>query len=108
MNRLEFIGQAYQNKLISIDDIVVFFDHMMAAYEIIKDIKDIRIDGYIDRIQYIFTIRIDSSNSLNINYLLNYVNSVLHNRKTIYGRTFEINASVEYNRLDLIVREYVS
>ncbi len=107
MNRLEFIGQAYQNKLISIDDIVVFFDHMMAAYEIIKDIKDLRINGYIDYIQYTFTIRINSSNLLNIDYLLNYVNNIIHNRKTIYGRTFEINAVIDHNILDLIVREYI-
>ena len=41
MNRLEFIGQTHQGTLVSVDDIVRFFDHMMAAYEIIGNVEEI-------------------------------------------------------------------
>lgn len=105
MNRLEFIEQTYQNKLISIDDIVVFFDYMMAAYEIVKDIHDIQINSKIDYAQYTFTIRITSSNIYNIQYLLNYVNNIIHNQKTIYGRTFKISVSIDNNNIDMVVQE---
>lgn len=38
MDRMTFIGQANQGKPLSVDDIIRFFDHTMAAYEVVQEL----------------------------------------------------------------------
>lgn len=107
MNRIEFIGQTHQGSIVSIDDIVRFFDHTIAAYEIVSDIDNASVHGCTDNVNSSLKIQIDSSDTAKLQGLVSYINETIHNKKSIYGKSFNINATLEGNSVELFVRENV-
>lgn len=105
MNRLEFIGQTYQGKPVSIDDIINFFDHTMAAYELIGSMQPLHIDGNIDNTYPSLRLQIESPNQSELQKVVNYINNIMNNHTNIYGKYFIIEASIQGNSVDLFVRE---
>ena len=104
MNRLEFIGQTYHGRLINVEEFVQFFDHMMAAYEIISPIDDYHIYGNMDSSQSSLNLKIESHNLSKLQNVVNYINNTLHNQAQIYGKTFRVDANINGDSIDLFVR----
>lgn len=105
MNRLEFIGQTRQGTLVSVDDIVRFFDHMMAAYEIVGDVEGATISGATDNLHSSLSIKVESPNVPKLLEVVAYINNTIHNKKDIYGKSFKVEASIDGASVILFVRE---
>ena len=106
MNRLEFIGQTHQGTLVSVDDIVRFFDHMMAAYEIIGNVEGATVHGSTtDALHSSLSIKVESPNMSKLLAVVAYINDTIHNRKDIYGKSFEVEATIDGTSVVLFVRE---
>ena len=106
MNRLEFIGQTHQGTLVSVDDIVRFFDHMMAAYEIVRDVEDATVrTGATDALHSSLSIKVESPNMSKLLAVVAYINDTIHNRKDVYGKSFEVDAQIDGTSVVLFVRE---
>ena len=106
MNRLEFIGQTHQGTLVSVDDIVRFFDHMMAAYEIVEGVEGAYVrGGTTDNLHSSLSIKVESPNMSRLLDVVAYINNTIHNRKEIYGKSFKVEALVDGTSVVLFVRE---
>lgn len=106
MNRLEFIGQTHQGTLVSVDDIVRFFDHMMAAYEIVGDVEGATVyGGTTDNLHSSLSLKVESPNLSRLLDVVAYINNTIHNRKEIYGKSFKVEASIDGPSVVLFVRE---
>ena len=106
MNRLEFIGQTHQGTLVSVDDIVRFFDHMMAIYEIVGDVEGATVrSGATDTLHSSLSIKVESPNMSRLLDVVAYINNTIHNRKEIYGKSFKVEALVDGTSVVLFVRE---
>lgn len=106
MNRLEFIGQTHQGTLVSVDDIVRFFDHMMATYEIVRDVEGASVSNPLtDVLSSSLSIKVESSNMDKLLEVVAYINNTIHNRKDIYGKSFAVEAVANDTSVDLYVRE---
>lgn len=106
MNRLEFIGQTHQGTLVSVDDIVRFFDHMMAAYEIVENVEGASVSNpSTDLFNSSLCIKVESSNMSKLLEVVAYINNTIHNRKEIYGKSFRVEAVVDGTSVVLFVRE---
>lgn len=105
MNRLEFIGQTRQGTLVSIDDIVRFFDHIMAAYEIVGDVEGATIRGTTDNLHSSLNIKVESPDIPKLLSVVTYINNTIHNRKEIYGKSFKVEAAINDASVVLFVRE---
>ena len=104
MNRCEFLGQTHNGPITS-DDIISFFDHNMAAYDILKDIKESNITTIQDLVHSSLKIQVESSNIPELESVVDYVNNEIHNRKNMYDRNFKLEANVEGNVCTLSIRE---
>ena len=106
MNRLEFIGQTHQGTLVSVDDIVRFFDHMMAIYEIVGDVEGATVrSGATDTLHSSLSIKVESPNMSRLMDVVAYINNTIHNRKEIYGKSFMVEAVIDGTSVVLFVRE---
>ena len=106
MNRLEFIGQTHQGTLVSVDDIVRFFDHMMAIYEIVGDVEGATVrSGATDTLHSSLSIKVESPNMSRLMDVVAYINNTIHNRKEIYGKSFMVEATIDGTSVVLFVRE---
>lgn len=106
MNRLEFIGQTHQGTLVSVDDIVRFFDHMMAIYEIVGDVEGATVrSGATDTLHSSLSIKVESPNMSRLMDVVAYINNTIHNRKEIYGKSFMVEAMIDGTSVVLFVRE---
>lgn len=106
MNRLEFIGQTHQGTLVSVDDIVRFFDHMMAAYEIVGDVEGATVHGgATDNLHSSLSLKVESPNLSRLLDVVAYINNTIHNRKEIYGKSFKVEASIDGPSVVLFVCE---
>ena len=104
MNRCEFIGQTH-NGPISSDDVISFFDHTMAAYDIFKDIQDANIHSIQDMVHSSLRLQVESSNIPELESVVNYVNNEIHNRKNMYDRNFKLEATIDGNIVSISIRE---
>ena len=106
MDRIDFIGQIYgRQTLSSIDDVVEFFDHSMAAYEVLQPIKTMSMDSITDKLQSLMIIKIECPDQSKLGSIEGYVNNVIHNQKNLYGKTFYINTNVVGPSVELSVQE---
>lgn len=105
MNRLEFIGQTRHGTLVSVDDIVRFFDHMMAVYEIVGNVEDATVHGTTDSINSSLSIKVESPDMPKLMEVVSYINNTIHNRKDIYGKSFKVDATMDGTGVVLFVRE---
>ena len=104
-NRIEFIGHIYKDSIASMDNIVKFFDHTIAAYEVIGDTDVSSMCGYPDNIGSLLKIKIVSPDITKLQYLENVINTGLHNHTSVYGKSFNISIATEGNCAILSVRE---
>lgn len=107
MNRLEFIGQTHQGTLVSIDDIIKFFDHTIAAYEIVGNVDGVKVSGIPDDIHSSLIIKVDYLDDKNkAKDVVSYISNELHNQKNLYGRTFKVDArDGKDTSVELVVQE---
>lgn len=105
MNRLEFIGQTHQGKFVSLEDIVRFFDHTMAAYEIVGNIENLQVSGNINTVYPSLQLKIESPNLSKLQESVQFINTNLKNKAYVYGKAFRIEASIDGNFVDLFVCE---
>lgn len=105
MNRVNFIGQTYQGTMVSVDDIVRYFDNTMAAYEVVGDIDDISVHGSTDDFHSSLKLKIESPNLAKLQEVVQYINDTLHNRQRVYGKSFIVDCSVDGSSVDMFVRE---
>lgn len=105
MNRFEFIGQTHQGKLVSIDEVIQYFDHAMAAYGLVGNVDDIHVSGNTDNIHSSLNLKIESPNPAKLQEVVAYINDTIHNHTNLYGKTFQIGAAISGNSIDLFVRE---
>ena len=52
MDRIQFIGQAHKGRILSTDELIAFFDHMMCAYDIVGVVDNTSIEGSTDNLLY--------------------------------------------------------
>lgn len=104
MNRLQFLGQAHSRQPISLDNIVTYFDHTMAAYDVLGNICSSIQYTETDEFGYSMKIKATCLNISEMDSVVDYVNNILNNRKKIYDREFNINANVENSCIELDVR----
>ena len=71
MDRIQFIGQTYQGFTSSIDDIINFFDHTMAVYEIVGDTTAANVHGITDSIGQ--TLKIQATFNIFLKLELNLI-----------------------------------
>lgn len=105
MNRLQFIEQTYRNQTFHIDDIIFFFDHLMAAYAAIQNKNNIYVSGSTDDAHSFLKIRIESQSISILQDIIAYINNTLSNNIYIYGKVFDIDVQLIENSVDLFVRE---
>lgn len=106
MDRMTFIGQTTQGKPLSVDDIISYFDHTMAAYELVQGVDDLRVmDSTPDSIHSSLKLQIQSPHTSELDSVVNYINETLHNRKDLYGRSFSINAIIQNSCVELSVND---
>lgn len=108
MNRLEFIGQTHQGKPVSLEDIVRFFDHTMAAYELVSGIENLHVSGDMNMINSSLRLQIESPNLAKLQEVVDYINTRINNNTYIYGKSFKVEASIHGNSVDLFVCEKIS
>lgn len=104
MDRLQFIGQTHKDQHVSADDIVNFFDHTMAAYELVHNVDDVMVCGNTDILHSSLKLKVESPYLSELEEVVNYINNTLHNRKYLYDRTFNVDAKVEGSYVELFVR----
>lgn len=106
MNRIEFIGHTHQGIHVSIDDIVKYFDHTMAAYELVGNIDNSNVYGKPDNIHSSLEIHVESPDLDKLQEVVDHINGTLHNRKDVYGKTFKVSAQkINDNIVELYVHE---
>lgn len=104
MNRLEFICQIHRGRIISVDNIIRFFDHTMAAYNIIGDIKSITINNLIEEKQNsLIRINANIDNQDELNTVVHKVNKDLNNCCEIYNKEFNLNIDINSPAVELTV-----
>ena len=106
MNMPEFIGQTYQASTYPIDDLLRFFDHSMAVYDIIKQYNVTDVCGNTDSNHYTLQMRVMTSNPSDLDNMVSYINSVIHNRKDMYGKVFRVDVQSVGMYANLSVQEY--
>ena len=104
MNRLQFLGQAHSRRPISLDDIVTYFDHTMAAYDVLGNTSSTIQYTETDEFGYSMKVKATCLNISEMDSGVDDVNNVLSNRKKIYDREFNINANIENSCIELDVR----
>ena len=104
MNRLQFLGQAHSRRPISLDDIVTYFDHTMAAYDVLGNTSSTIQYTETDGFGYSMKFKATFLNTSDLSGVVDYVNNILNNRKKIYDREFDINANIENSCIELNVR----
>lgn len=105
MNRVEFIGQTNQGTLISLDDIVRYFDNTMAAYEVVGEIDNISVYGNTDDYHHSLSLRIESSDIGKLNDVVKYINDTIHNHQRVYEKNFRVDCSSDGCCVNMFVRE---
>lgn len=105
MDRFQFIGQATTGNRITVDDIIQFFDHTMAAYEVVGALDNLRVHGEPDSFSSSLKIFMESPNTSELENVVSYIDNTLHNRKDLYGKTFDIQAKIEGQYVELFVHE---
>lgn len=105
MNMPEFVEQTYQASAYPIDDILRFFDHSMAVYDIIKSYNVTGESGITDINHYSLQMQIMAANPSDLDSMVNYINSTIHNRKDMYGKVFQVNAQSVGSYASLSVQE---
>lgn len=105
MNMPEFVEQTYQASAYPIDDILRFFDHSMAVYDIIKGYNITGVYGITDINHYSLQMQIMAANPSDLDSMVNYINSTIHNRKDMYGKVFQVNAQSVGSYASLSVQE---
>ena len=106
MDRMQFIGQTHQGVSISsVDDIINFFDHTIAAYEIVGDVEDANVHGITDNLHSSLRIQVQSPHQSELDSIVSYINNILHNRKSVYGRTFKVDALQDGQYIELYINE---
>jgi hypothetical protein len=104
MDRMQFIGQTYQGFTSSVDDIVNFFDHTMAAYEIVGSTAA-NVHGVTDIINKTLKIQATLRDDNELQEVVDIINNTLHNRKEVYGRRFHVDAHAEGPYIEMSVHE---
>lgn len=105
MDRIDFIGQIYGRQALSIDDVVKFFDHSMAAYEVLQPLQPTSLDSITDKLQSLMIIKTYCPDQSKLVSIEGYVNNVIHNKKNLYGKTFYINTNINGPSVELSVQE---
>lgn len=105
MDRLQFIGQTHEGPLATSDTVIRFFDHTMAAYEIIGGINGVTVKGEPDNFHSLLKIYVDSPETSELEEVVDYVNNTIHNQEQIYGKSFKINACIDGPHAELFVYE---
>jgi len=105
MDRIEFIGQALQGICTSLDDTVRYFDNMMAAYEVVGEVPGTAVHSVTDNLHSSLRIQVTSLQPSELEDVVAYVNETLHNTKSLYGKSFTIQAHVDGNCVEMAVRE---
>lgn len=89
MNRMEFIGSINHNCFVTSDVILSFFDHMMAAYNLIGDIKNAQVvPNIISPLAMCFTISFYSKYDLD--RVVDRITKEHQNSISIYDKRFNI------------------
>ena len=105
MDRIQFIGQAHKGRIMSTDELIAFFDHMMCAYDIVGVVDNTSIEGSTDNLQFLLKIRATNPDISEMEHVEQYVSNILHNQKKVYGKTFHIDASLYDSFVELDVRQ---
>lgn len=106
MDRMTFIGQTSQGAPISVDDVIRYFDHTMAAYEVVQGVNDISVVGRVpDDIHSLLKLQIHSPHMSELDDVVSYINNTLNNKKDLYGKSFYISASVQGTCVELSVNQ---
>lgn len=100
MDRVQFVESIHDE--ISPDEIVQFFDHTMALYNLVGKSENIEISGNVENsISISFSIKFqDGSQALSMQ---NKIHTIYNNSIAIYGRMFQINDRIESNTLNLLL-----
>ena len=105
MNRCEFVGQTHQGAMITVDDVMGFFDHTMAVYDIVKNIEAAHINTIQDIVHSSLKVQVESSNIPELEGVVDHVNNIIHNRADVYGRHFKLEAGIHGNIVELSIHE---
>lgn len=104
MDRVQFIGQTRKGHMISNDELIVFYDHIMCAYDILGAMNNISSDGVND-MESSLKIKAITPNTSEIDNIVQYVENILYNEKEVYGKTFHIDAYSHDSFVELNVRQ---
>ena len=107
MDRIQFIGQTHQGAIELLSDTIQYFDHTMAAYDVVECVDDLSVNRVPDNNCYLLKIKVTSPNGSDLDNMVNYVNNDLHNQIEKYDRTFNVNAIRNSDSVELSISEKV-
>jgi len=101
MDRLEFIGSIDHGDFVSSQDAIIqFFDHTMAAYNLIGECRDIEVLSNINS-SISMTFKIIFTQPIQSETMANKITTDFANKMNLYGKLFNINPTVSGNILDI-------
>lgn len=105
MNRLSFIIQSLKGKPISTDELIRYFDNRIAAYEVFKqfDITNVYYEPCVN--DFAIKIKAQVSNKANLEKIESYINNILHNRKDLYCKLFNIDTSNDGSLIEMKIKQ---
>lgn len=99
MDRLQFISNTFHDdQMLTLNDIISFFDHTMVAYNVLGTFKKISLYGITDYSHSSIRVKIVDLDTRDMVELEAFINNVLHNHMEIYDHVFNIylNSNEEY------------
>lgn len=102
MDRLKFIESMNGGGFVSSDaqNIIQYFDHIMAAYDVIGSYDDIKVNGTINS-PLCMTFNIVLGGHDQVLFILNHIERDL----ALYGKLFSITPSANKNNLSIQIQQ---
>lgn len=101
MDRLQFIGSINHGDFVSSkDEIIQFFDHIMAAYNLVGQINDIDVVTNVNS-PYSITFTILFGNRDQAKCMSDRITNDFHNKMSLYCKNFDIHQTLSENVLGI-------
>lgn len=101
MDRLQFIGSIDQGNFVSSQDAIIqFFDHTMAAYNLVGQYNGITVCSQIDS-PFCMTFKILFKAEDQAVRMADHIMNDLHNRMDLYGKIFNLHSCIMGNTLGI-------
>lgn len=107
MDRIQFIGQTHQGAIELLSDTIQYFDHTMAAYDVVECVDDLSVNRVPDNNCYLLKIKVTSPHDTELDTIVDHINNDLHNQINKYERVFSVIAIRNPDSVELSIMEKI-